>query len=414
MSSVKDYLVFASVLMVTLLSCAGIALPYPILAPLFMGGQVNGLNSFMGISPEMLMGMALAVYPLGIFIGGTFIGALSDSYGRKKILTLTLFISILGYLLSAYAIVKEQYLLFVFTRFFTGLCEGNLSIARAIALDLGNTIDKTRSMSLISAASFLGWLIGPLAGGYLAVYGAEVAFEAAAGAIAFCMIFVMLVIRETHQVVNDKPFLTLIKSHNSLHLLRIPNVFNIFVFQLMFTLGLNAFYEFYPVWLVMERNYVSSDIGEITAIMTICMTLASVILVTRLKRTFGIQPMLIGGMLTTAVLLAVIPFTEAMPMIVIFALTGVSIAIYNGLLPVFASDINQDVGSGALMGLLTVTFCIASTIIALVGSFALKLHPAMPLYLGSSLVIVSTVLLIRFIRSMPQNSHSNALQETLS
>ena len=47
MSAIRDHLVFASVLMVTLLSCAGIALPYPIMAPLFMDGQVNGLNSFM-------------------------------------------------------------------------------------------------------------------------------------------------------------------------------------------------------------------------------------------------------------------------------------------------------------------------------------------------------------------------------
>ena len=49
MALMKDYWVFGSVLLVALLSSAGNAMPYPILAPLFMDGQVNDLNSFMGI-----------------------------------------------------------------------------------------------------------------------------------------------------------------------------------------------------------------------------------------------------------------------------------------------------------------------------------------------------------------------------
>jgi MFS family permease len=396
MSAIKDHLVFASVLMVTLLSCAGIALPYPILAPLFMSGQANGLNTFLSFSPEMLFGFAMAIYPLGIFIGGSFIGALSDSYGRKKILVTTLLISIFGYAITAYAVVEQNYLLFIAARFFTGLCEGNISIARAIALDLGKTIDKTRSMSLVSAASFLGWLIGPLAGGYLAVYGAEVAFIAAGVSIFVCMVFVIIVINETHKVVNDTPFMTLVKSHNSLSLLKNPVVFQIFIFQFIFTLGLNAFYEFYPVWLVIERGFESSDIGNITAVTTVCMTLSSLFVVTKLKRMFGIKASVIGSLIASAILLAIMPFTESTGMYIVFAFIGLSLAVYNGLLPVYASDIASDVGNGALMGLLTVIFCISSAIIALVGSYALTLHPALPLFLGSGLVVISMFLFARF------------------
>jgi predicted MFS family arabinose efflux permease len=92
-----------------------------------------------------------------------------------------------------------------------------------------------------------------------------------------------------------------------------------------------------------------------------------------------------------------VPFTQGLPMIVIFSLTGVSIAIYSGLLPVFASDIADDVGNGALMGLLTVTFCIANAIIALIGSLVLKSSPQMTLFMGSALVFVASLLLVRFI-----------------
>lgn len=397
MSSARDYVVFSSVLLVTVLSCAGVALPYPVLAPLFMGGEVNGLNSYLGLSPELLLGIAISVYPLGAVIGGSFIGAMSDSYGRKKMLVVTLFGGALGYLVSAWTVVHEQYLWFVLSRFFTGLCEGNASIARAIALDLGKTIDKTRSMSLVSAATFIGWLVGPLCGGYLAVYGSEVVFEAGAVALGVCALFVWTAVAETHKVINDKSFMTLLKSHNSVHLLRDPLILKIFIFQLMFTLGLNAFYEFYPVWLVTERGFEPAGIGELTAVMTICMTISSVLLMPRLKRVFGIRATMLGGMLIVALTVAVIPATDALLMLVLFSVCGVGIAIYNGLLPVYISDINNNMGNGALMGLLSMTFYISSTLIAFFGSLVLHLDTAGPLYLGSALVVIATILLARFV-----------------
>ena len=401
MTTIRQHLVFISVLLVTLLGCAGIALPYPILAPLFMDGGVNGLNSFMGLPAEILLGIALAVYPFGILIGASFIGALSDSLGRKKVLVWTLFISIIGYFVSAYAIVTESFMLFALSRFFTGLCEGNVSIARAIALDLGKTIDKTRAMSLIGAATFLGWFVGPLAGGYLAEYGSEVAFEAGGIAILVCMLLAMVAIKETHVVENDKSFMTLVKSHNSFHLLKIPLVFGMFIFQLCFTLGLNAFYEFYPVWLVTERDHTPKDIGHITAVMTVFMTLTSLFVVTKLKRVVGLKVALVGALVVCSILMGILPFTTAMAMLAIFSLTGVCISIYNGLLPVFMSDIAPDVGNGALMGLITVTFCISNTIIALVGSFALQFGAAVPMYMGCAFVLLSAILLAQYMLKLP-------------
>jgi predicted MFS family arabinose efflux permease len=396
-SVMRDYLVFTSVLLVSLIGCAGIALPYPILAPLFMDGQTNGLNSYLGLPTEMLLGIALAIYPLGILIGASFIGALSDSYGRKKVLVWTLFISIIGYLISAYAIVTENYLLFVLSRFFTGLCEGNVSIARAIALDLGETIDKTRAMSLINASTFIGWFIGPLAGGYLAVYGNDVAFLAGAIAIAFCMVLAMATIKETHQVENDKPFLSLLRTQNSFYLLKQASVRQVFVLQLVFTMGLNAFYEFYPVWLVAAQDYVAKDIGEITASMTVCMTLTSLLLVTWLKRLVGIKAAMVGALSSCAIVMLILPFTSQQSMVLLFALTGCCIAVYNGLLPVYLSDNHQDEGNGALMGLLTATFCISNTIMALVGSYALTFGPQVPMFMGSGFIALAVLILVRYL-----------------
>lgn len=130
-------------LCVTLLACMGLSLPYPVLTPLFIDAPVSSLNSYAGFSGETLLTTLLAIYPLGIFIGSSFIGALSDRFGRRKVLANTLIICFLGYLVSAYALYIGDYLLLLISRFLTGITEGNISIARAIALDIGQSSSKT-------------------------------------------------------------------------------------------------------------------------------------------------------------------------------------------------------------------------------------------------------------------------------
>jgi DHA1 family tetracycline resistance protein-like MFS transporter len=69
-----------------LLSTVGASLPYPMLAPLFADGSVHGLNSFLGLPPKLLLGIALMINPLGLLIGSAVLGPLSDGFGRRRAL----------------------------------------------------------------------------------------------------------------------------------------------------------------------------------------------------------------------------------------------------------------------------------------------------------------------------------------
>jgi DHA1 family tetracycline resistance protein-like MFS transporter len=72
-----------------LLSTVGASLPYPMLAPLFADGSIHGLNSFLGLPPKLLLGIALMINPLGLLIGSAVLGPLSDGFGRRRALLLT-------------------------------------------------------------------------------------------------------------------------------------------------------------------------------------------------------------------------------------------------------------------------------------------------------------------------------------
>lgn len=408
MATLQQKSAFIVVLLVAFLSCAGIALPYPILAPLFIDAPTTSFNHFLNMSPEILLGVALAIYPLGVFLGGATIGALSDSQGRKKVLLVTLLISVIGYLISAYAIVSENYLLFLLSRFATGLCEGNVSIARAIALDLSENFDKTKAMSTLNAAVFSGWLFGPLAGGYLAIYGASTAFIAAAIAISLCAFVVIFVLKET-KVTAAQPFT--IKSmlkENSFVLLKHPILKKFFIVQFAYTLAVNAFYEFYPVWLVSAQHYAPNQIGNTTAIMTAMMTFTSLTIVARLKHRLGETLILPLSLLLMGVGFASLPLINSSWLTVSFLFCGSMIAIYNGVLPGYITDTVPDQGNGAVMGLLTSTFCLANVVIALLGSVLLTYSHSAPLLLALVLTTFASLYLIKTIKAIrPISSTAN-------
>ena len=105
-----------AVMLVVLFSSAGIALPYPVLAPIFLN-EVNALTTFANIPSKILLGIILAIYPLGVILGSSVIGAASGIYGRKKTLIITLMLTVVSYVLSAFAVMAENFLLFVFFRF---------------------------------------------------------------------------------------------------------------------------------------------------------------------------------------------------------------------------------------------------------------------------------------------------------
>ncbi|GAA0290791.1 MFS transporter [Psychrosphaera haliotis] len=425
-------------LCVTLLACMGLSLPYPVLTPLFIDAPATALNSYGGYSGETLLTVLFAIYPLGIFIGSSFIGALSDRFGRRRVLSQTLMICFFGYLVSAYALYIEDYFLLVTSRFLTGITEGNVAIARAIALDIGEesakkatelelslksnstenksqhkpqssseesakqlaklSEEKTRAVSLINSAVFVGWLLGPLIGGALAQYGAHSAMFAASVASILCVVLVKAVLIETNREMPEFKMSIWESAYkeNSLRLVAQPWMRKLFFIYFFYALAMNLFYEFYPVWLVDTQSYDALGIGLATTNMTIFMTLTSIFLVTIVQRKFGLLRPMTRAILGLSLMLFLVPFTSGVSTLVIFSLTGILVATFNGLLPVYISENQSGKKNGAAMGLLTTTFCIANVFAAIFGGLLLQLSSHWPLFLSSMFYIVSLTLLYLF------------------
>lgn len=412
MTKTAAYQALFAIMTLTILSVVGMAMPYPVLTPLLLDATPSGLNSFAGLPPKLLLASLLAGYPLGMLLGSSFIGSVSDVYGRKPTLMITTLGSAASYGLSAWFIYADSFLGLLIARFVTGLFEGNIAVARAMTADLHPVIDKTRAMSYVYGVTYGGWLLGPLAGGYLMIFGGDMAFLIAAGITLLSALVIQFFVSANKNAASEardsspgsSPGTSANSSHsdatnirrllrhavenNSYTLLKKRNMRQVFMWYLVIMSGLNAFYEFLPVWLFEQLNKDSVGIGHGTALVTLAMITTSLVFIERLKKVFNIKTLIQTGLVAFGIIQCCAPFITQSTLVAYALISGASIALFNVLFPVFLSDKYHHYEQGMLFGLLTSTFCLSNVLIALLGGVISLLSAAAALILGGVLVLV--------------------------
>ena len=390
------YWILAAVCLLGLMSTVGVSMPYPILAPIFVGGAVDGFTHFAGMAPSVLMGMALAANPLGILIGSLVAGPMSDRHGRRLVLAITLIATLAGHLLTAFALVVRNYPLFVLARFATGLVESNTAVARAMLADMHEQIDRTRAFALLNACFYAGWLLGPLIGGLTLPLGEPVPFVLAAAMTLPCVAILFLGL----PAAAPKPVGAAHGDRNVLALLRADRTLGlIFALQLAYTLALNTLYEFSPLWMLQNAHFDSRGIAFVTAGQCGAMTLASV-LAGRFAGS-GQHPLRRASVfaLIAAVCLSLMAVLPGWAGIFVIMAMGVPTALYNAVMPAWMSERFAEHGQGRIMGLLSTIFCVANVVVALGGGWLALLSTRWIMALGGVAAVVSAVLMLRLART---------------
>ena len=142
-------------------------------------------------------------YAITQFIFAPVIGNLSDKYGRRPIILISLFAFSLDYLLLAFAPTITW--LFV-GRIIAGLTGASITTASAYIADVSTPENRAKNFGMIGAAFGLGFIIGPVIGGLLGQYGARVPFYAAAILCLLNFLYGFFILPESLDKENRRSF----------------------------------------------------------------------------------------------------------------------------------------------------------------------------------------------------------------
>lgn len=153
----------------------------------------------LGASPEMIT-FVVALYSLAQFFAGPWIGRMSDTYGRRPVLIVSLGGHVVSYVMLAFA---DSIFMMGLSRVIGGIAAANMATAFAYVADITPPQERAKNIGIVSSAIGIGFIFGPSLGGFLA--GSAVSIEAnlmrpalaAAGFSALAMIAAFFLLPES-------------------------------------------------------------------------------------------------------------------------------------------------------------------------------------------------------------------------
>lgn len=162
----KNFLAILPCLLAIIVDSLGWGLVYPIITAVFTDAHSTLLSKEASSHlRDFYMGLAYLLWPLCMFFGASFLGDLSDNYGRKKVILACMVGLFFSFLCMGFGMTFSSLFLFLLGRALSGLMAGSQPIAQAAIADLSTKETKAINMSIISLTVCIGVVIGPFIGG---------------------------------------------------------------------------------------------------------------------------------------------------------------------------------------------------------------------------------------------------------
>nr|WP_325254159.1 TCR/Tet family MFS transporter [Amylibacter sp.] len=184
--------------MTVVIDAIGIGLIMPVMPSLLLdlGGSSLANAAIWG-------GILSTVFAAMQFLFGPLVGNLSDRFGRRKILLVSMTVMAVDYVLMGLA--HALWLLFL-ARVLGGITAANHSTAGAVIADVSKPEEKAANFGMMGAAFGVGFILGPMLGGVMAEFGPRAPFYLAAVMAGANAVFGYFVLPETVTDRNRRPF----------------------------------------------------------------------------------------------------------------------------------------------------------------------------------------------------------------
>ena len=391
---------------IVLMNGIGMTVVFPLL-PFLLGNYLPASQIVVGMS-------ALAsVFAACTFLAAPIFGALSDRYGRKKILIISLLGSVIGYIL--FGIGGALWVLFL-GRIIDGLTAGNISTLFAYIADSTEPQERTKWFSYIGAAMGIGCMIGPALGGPLGAISITLPFFVTAGIMFLSIICTYFFLPESLSPEKRSTHFS-IKSFNTFG--QFKDIFTmkearaLIIVGGFFYVGLEIYQFNFSIFLKDIFSWGPALIGGIFTLIGACDIISRAVLLPRLLKKFSERNIGIVGLCGLALGLGLIILSIHISSPVLIFAAVMSITLGEGLFdPSYNGRLSQSVDESSQGKLQGVNQSLQSAYRVLVPLAAAAIYLFSPgiLYGVATCVMIGSLIL--FSKLQPQKMSREDVEGT--
>lgn len=378
-------------------STIGVGIMNPLVPQLFSGAKA--LFPYAGYGTY---GLLVAVFPFCAFCSSFVLAGASDRFGRKRLLLLSLWGTVAGYLLLVVALATKDLLLVFVARAVDGITGGNVGIVQAAIADITPRDERSSKLGMVGGAFGLGLIIGPVLGGTLASsFTLATPFVLAAGVATINALLVLGYLPELPLHVSDgMPLLKDMPSH-VVRYFSTPRLRSMLTANFFYNCAMTCFNAFFPVFLVERFGFGAEQIGLFFGYIGIVYATNQFLIVPRVDRRLPPKVILTVGVTALSCIMLLYAVTFFVPLLFLVAIlftlaNGTNQANLVGLLSTTA-DANEQ---GKVLGLNSSLISLAQTVLPpLVGTTAASLAAGLPLFIAALIMACAALVLVVYVFS---------------
>ncbi len=390
------------VLMLTVLAeIIGFGILIPIVPLMFVEPSSSFFILPEGLSVEMgyiLLGLLIGAYPLMQFFATPILGELSDIYGRRRVIQISILGTVISTLVFAYSLLVASLWLLFLSRIINGLTGGLIAVAQATVADMSTEKNKSKNLGRIGAVFGLGFIIGPFLGGLLssgnfAVLGLTTPFLFAAALSFSSFIFVSRELEETSplkqkKVEWSKPLSQIRKG------LDLPDLRRFFAVNFFYFSGFAFFTTFVSVVLVERFSFSQLDIGNFFLYIGVIIMITQLAVIPKLFPRFKEEYVMPLTLILTGLSILILGLQTELLLFLVFAglfslFNGITNISLETLVSRNASDEDQGLALGTNQSLRSLANAVPSM---LSGVAAALFTSATPILIAGGIILLTGLL----------------------
>ena len=423
-----------AVLLTVFIDAVGVAILIPIYTMLILPGPQRVIPESWSLQGGFIMlGWLTGIYSLCIFLAAPLLGELSDRYGRKRVLALSMFGTAVGYVMFAIGVREHNIPLLFASRALDGVTGGNIAVARAVIGDISTPKTRVRNYGLIGAMFGVGFVLGPYLGGRLASpnipfinafghqllktpswFSAQTPFWFAAIIALIDVMLILFLLPETNDKQSKKGSLHPAQAfHNIAKAFKLPDIRPLFGTSFLYTGGFTFFTTFFGINLAKRLNFAPSNIADFFSYIGVWIAVMQAVIVPTLAKRFSsfqVVKFSLFGM-SLAVLSMFIP-KNTEQLLLIAPLIPMFVAPVMANLVALISAIAGPERQGEVMGINSSVEALAQGIPAILSGYVASIWVGLPIVVSSAVLAFSGVMYWIFVKksSLPkelQTAHSS-------